>query len=108
MKNFRVVILAFVMGVVALTPTRAFSSNPDSFKEEINKLLQGMEIEIEEDIVADVFITFNKNNEIVVLSVETESDFIGELIKSRLNYKKLNSVLDTSVKEYKLPIRLKA
>lgn len=108
MKDLRVFILALAVGLFSLTPVQAFSSNPDLFKEEINKLLQGMEIEIEEDIVAHVFITFNKKNEIVVLSVETESDFIGELIKSRLNYKKLNSVLDTSVKEYKLPIRLKA
>jgi len=50
--------------------------------------------------------TINKNNELVVLSVETETPFIEEYLKSRLNYYKLKAEIPRR-EEYKLKITIK-
>ena len=48
----------------------------------------------------------NKNNEIIVVSVDTDSRGVEDYVKSRLNYKKVKS--NPSKKLFKMPFRIKA
>lgn len=73
---------------------------------EIGKLLKAPFFEVGNVVMANVVFTVNKNNEIVVLSVESNDTRVNDFIKSRLNYKKLDAVLSPDVKEYTVPIRI--
>lgn len=80
----------------------------EPFTAEVYELLEDLPIEIEEEMVVNLVITFNDQNEIVVLSVDSEDPYLESIIKKRLNYKKMHSLLDPSIHEYKLPVRIKA
>jgi len=72
----------------------AFANNNESgnpISNEIGRLLEKPSLEIEESMDAVVTFIFNENQEIVVLSVDTNDSSIETYIKSRLNYKKLKS-----------------
>jgi len=47
----------------------------------------------------------NDENEIVVISVETEDDNVERFVKSRLNYQEVASTLEQG-KAYKVPVRI--
>jgi len=74
--------------------------------EEIGKLLNNPSFELDKEVSAMVTLTINKNNEIVVLSVETEEDYLVNFIKSRLNYNELSEVINTNGKTFKVPVRI--
>lgn len=73
--------------------------------EVIGELLQNPNFTLEKELVAEVTLTLNKNNELVVLSVESENTMMENYIKSRLNYKALN--VKPAQKIFKVPVRLK-
>lgn len=73
--------------------------------EEIGKLLQNPSFIVDEEFVANVTITLNKNNEMVVLSVDAEDVYVQNYIKGRLNYKVVPA-LKTGQKTFKVPIRV--
>ncbi len=64
--------------------------------------------EVKSDLTAQVRFTLNSEGEIVVLSVDTDSDTIERFVKNRLNYKKveLNQVEEGKI--YTIPVRIKA
>lgn len=80
----------------------------EPFTAEVYELLEDLPIEIEEDLMVNLVITFNDQNKIIVLSVDCEDPYVKSIFQKRLNYKKVNSVLDPSIQEYKLPVRIKA
>ena len=55
-----------------------------------------------------ICLTLNKNNEIVVLSVDSNELYVENFIKSRLNYKELPSLFSTKEKTFKVPVRVVA
>ncbi len=73
---------------------------------EIATLLQNPSFPVERNAYVTVKFTVNRNNELVVLSVEAENnkDIIEEFIKTRLNYRKLSSNIKTQV--YTLPVKM--
>ena len=73
--------------------------------QEIGKLLQDPTFVVDEEIVANVTLTLNKNNEMVVLSVDAEEAYVENFIKSRLNYHAIPA-LETGQKTYKVPVRV--
>ena len=108
MKTIKSIMLALAL----LVGTTLFATNPDVNKvnkdkvsQEIAQLLKGPTFELDEDTAASVILMVNKNNELVVLSVDTENAQIERYIKSRLNYKKLENLLERG-KEYKLPVTI--
>ncbi len=110
MKNLQLFLLVLAISFGSAVKAAELPVDPASaFKYEVEKLLEDLPIELEEEEkVVNLTITFNKNNEIVVLSVECDDPYVKSVIKKRLNYKKVNTKLDKSIREYKLPIRLKA
>lgn len=74
--------------------------------DEVEKLLDDPTFLIEEDIVATVKLTLNKDNEMVVLSVDSNQEFIETFIKSRLNYRELSAKLSNGQKTFIVPVRV--
>lgn len=64
--------------------------------------------EIAADLTAQVRFTLNNEQEIVILSVETEAIEMEEFIKARLNYKKVALPEYTEGKIYTIPVRIES
>ena len=106
MKTIKSITLALAL----LIGTASFATNPivDKVKKEqasleIAQLLKGPLFELEVDTAASVILVVNSENELVVLSVDTEDAQVERFIKNRLNYKKLKNSLERG-KEYRLPV----
>ena len=99
-------IVAFTFSSVLSASTAPTNADTDAIKFEIAKLLKHPKFVIEGDATFEVTFRVNKNNELVVLDVDSESKVISDYIKSRLNYQKiLVSPLDKN-KNYSVCIRL--
>jgi len=101
--------------VVALTFSSVLmaSTNSDDRKNEtaaitnqIATLLKNPRFTLEKEVVANVKITLNKNNEMVVLSVDSQEDFISDFIKDRINYSELTSPVNSVEKTFIVPVRV--
>jgi hypothetical protein len=110
MKSIKLVlvVLSLLLSNIAFA-----STNPTEDKlkmtvvaKEIAKLLENPSFALDRNASVTVKFTVNKNNEIVVLSVESENneDTIEEYIKTRLNYKRLTNNIKSEV--YTLPIKM--
>ena len=73
---------------------------------QIHKMLKSNSFDVEEDLVANVRFTLNKEGEIVVLSVDTEDDALESFVKGRLNYKKVDFQDAKEGKLYTVPVRI--
>lgn len=86
-------------------PTKDTSS---AISQEIGQLLKNPDFTVENDILANVKVFFNDDNEIVVLTVNSESKDIDSYIKSRLNYKELSNDVNNKNRYYIVPVRITA
>lgn len=76
---------------------------------QIGKLLQDNFFIVENtDLTAKVRFTINEENEIVVLSVNTENDVLEAFVKSRLNYQKVQLPGIKEGRMYTIPVRITA
>lgn len=105
--------LFLVVVLLATSTILASNTNPTDEKKAINisiaevhELLKNPNFKIEKDITVLVKFTVNRNNEMVVLQVESKNmnSTVEGYIKSRLNYKKLSKKIKTAI--YTLPIKL--
>ena len=107
MKKVNVILIAFVF--LFSTTILSASVNPvdskDSTSAEISKLLQDPGFVLEVETTAIVTFIVNNENEIVVLSVDSENELVERFIKQRLNYKKLETSAKQG-KEYVVPVRM--
>lgn len=108
MKQIKTLLLA-----VAITASGVLSASNEDKKadsvvitEEIGKLLKDPSFLVDKDIVASVTLTLNKNNEMVVLSVDSKESYVENYIKSRLNYKELPTNFSGDEKTFKVPVRM--
>lgn len=106
MKTMKSIVLALVL----LVGTTMYATDPvvKNIKKvdptnEISKMLEKPQFELEHDTKAEVTLRVNKEGELVVLDVETESTLVESFIKNRLNYKKLENNLEQG-KDYTLPV----
>ncbi|WP_452599987.1 hypothetical protein [Pontimicrobium sp. MEBiC01747] len=102
-----------LMFVLAITFTNLSMANTNPAEKEgttsiskaIGVLLSKPGFEIKKDLLAEVTFMLNAENEIVVLTVDTESTQLENYIKTRLNYNELAIKLSTN-KKYKVAVRL--
>jgi hypothetical protein len=110
MKNLKtvlaVVALTFSSAIFASSTSEDLKTESATITQQVQKLLSNPNFLVEKEIVAKVKITLNSNNEMVVLSVDSESNYIGEFIKSRLNYNELPTTLESSEKTFIVPVRV--
>lgn len=101
-----VLILAITFTSVLSASTNLVKEEPSNLAAQIETLLQNPNFIISNDLLAKVTFVLNKNNEAVVLNVETESSQLENYIKSRLNYSKLTIKGAVKGKTYVIPVRL--
>ena len=111
MKTIKSIFLA-VLILVGTTVSASENPSPEKTNlekasEEIALLLRTPYFNVEEDLTAQVSLMVNEENEIVVMSVRTESNDLEQFVKSRLNYQKLNQSLDAGL-VYTLPVKVKS
>jgi len=109
MKTFKtlVVLVAFAFSTVAIASTKPVISKLESsvITNQIVTLLESPQFILENEVSAYVTIAVNKNNEMVVLSIDTENVFVANFIKERLNYKEL-SVTNSPENKFIVPVRI--
>ncbi len=105
-KVLLVLAVAFTGLVSASSYVNQGDVDPQALAQEIGALLKKPEFKIADDVLTEVTFVFNKENEMVVLTVDTDSEQLRNYIKSRLNYKKLFSKEIKSNQIYKVPVRL--
>ena len=98
--------------VISSLNTFAINQSPEndltSISEEIKELLKRPGFIVNEDLSAFVTLTFNKDNEIIIVSVESENEEVSNHIKTRLNYKKLSKVITNKQKYYTISIKIES
>lgn len=73
--------------------------------DEIGTLLSNPDFKINNDITASIDIMLNKDNEIVVLSVDANNNKVEGFIKKRLNYKSIKALYLNDSQPIKVPVR---
>lgn len=101
-----IAIMTFSSTVSASTTPSVKADEPDLISKTVSKLLQNPYFKLNEDIQASVEIAINKDNEIVVLLVDTKNKKVETFIKNRLNYKKIPKDLAGNLKYYRIPVKM--
>jgi len=102
-----ILVLAITFTSVLTASTNPTHAEPNVTKE-IGVLLKNPKFRVSDDLVANVTFILNKDSEIVVLNVDTDSKELEGYIKSRLNYHKLDLSADNVNKTFKVPVRITA
>ncbi|MBT8252588.1 MAG: hypothetical protein HKN00_07450 [Flavobacteriaceae bacterium] len=107
-----------LVAVIAVSSVLSASTNPDEattkkaeaavVTQEVGKLLQNPTFLVDHDMYANVTITINKNNELVVLSVDSDDKIIEGFIKGRLNYHALPKALKNKERTFIVPVKIEA
>ena len=112
MRTFKTLVLAAVIAIsctlsaYATETTEVEKAEGTAITKEIGKLLNKPYFEIDQDINALVRIVFNQDNQIVVLSVDSNNEMVKRYIKSRLNYKTLDNYITDKDIAYLVPVRI--
>jgi len=101
-----IVALTFSSVLVASNNAEEKRSETVKITEQIGNLLENPNFLLESDVLASVKFTINKDNEYVVLSVDTENDYIARFIKNRLNYNELPATFKSEEKTFIVPVRI--
>ncbi|WP_299123995.1 hypothetical protein [uncultured Winogradskyella sp.] len=109
MKTLKMLVL-----VVAITFSSVLSAStnpikndePTSISKTVGELLKNPDFQLNQEVDAVVDIFINDDNEIVVLSVETDNTRVEKYIKSRLNYKKVSNETLGYKKSFKVPVKM--
>lgn len=110
MKKFKVLLFVAVLAVSNLVsantdPKIGNNIGGETITSEIGDLLKNPSFEVEGETIALVTFTLNKNNEVVVLYVDTENEVMANYIKGRLNYKSLSVAKAGGLKTFNVPVR---
>ena len=112
MKTFKtfllaaVIALSFTLSAYATETTKETIEEPTTIIKEIKKLLNKPNFKIDQDLNALVKIVINQDNQMVVLSVDSNNEMVESFIKSRLNYKTLDNNITEKDKAYIVPVRI--
>ncbi len=114
MKNLKTIIT-----VLAISLSTVFTANTldkKTIKKNINNELRTeiislfgdkIPLKVKQESIAEVAFMVNKNNELVVVSVETKVAGLNSYVKNKLNYKKLSVKGIAKGEIYKMPIKIK-
>jgi hypothetical protein len=116
--NLKIKIIMRTLKMLVLAVAIAFSSvlfastnpivkaEPASITETIGELLKSPSFQLKQNVDAMVTIFINQNDEMVVMSVDTDNKSVENYIKSRLNYKKLSKEAIGYRKSFKIPVTI--
>ena len=107
MKTLNVLMVAALLTVntAFATGTEPTTDNKEkTVTEQVASLLDKPEFEVTKELIAQVTLMINNKHEVVVLSVDTDEEYVADFIKSRLNYEKLST--RTIGSQFTLPVRI--
>lgn len=87
-------------------PEKPSTAESSKITVKIERFLKNPSFDVNYEMKANVTLTLNKNNELVVLSVDSDDDKIGDFIKSRLNYRKISGSYETLKGKFIVPVRV--
>ncbi|WP_405606172.1 hypothetical protein [Polaribacter sp. Asnod1-A03] len=112
MKNIKsiIAILAISLSTVfSMNATEKDNPKSKELRTEIISFLgDNISLELEETTTAEVSFIINNNNEIVIISVSSDIIELNDILKSRLNYKKVDVKNALKGEIYKMPITINA
>ncbi|WP_115462505.1 hypothetical protein [Winogradskyella aurantiaca] len=113
MKTLKVLLLAvaftFSGALSASTePVKKTAEKSNEISKTVSKLLENPSFQIDDELNAMIILTVNQENEIVVLSVDSDHETLESYIKNRLNYEKLDTDFSGKQKTYKVPVKVKS
>lgn len=110
MKTFKtfMLITALVISSVASASIEKGENSVGTVSDQISTLLQNPNFDIPAEVVVNVDIMLNENNEMVVLSVNSNDKMIDGFIKNRLNYKTISISKVKRGEHIVVPVRFKA
>lgn len=112
MRKFSLVLVAAALFISGnLFANDSDNTDPErSLKTQIQQLLKVNKLVVEdsEELTAKVLFTINSEEEIVVISVETDDSYLESFVKGKLNYKKVELNEFVEGRMYRMPIRVKA
>lgn len=97
----------FVFGSLKANPIKDVKPN-ENLSAQIHEMLSSNSFNVQNDLVANVRFTINKEGEIVVLSVDTEDISLEGFVKGRLNYQKVELQNIKEGRLYTVPVRIMA
>mgnify|MGYP001790687061 CR=1 FL=1 len=98
---------SFVVGSLKANPIKDVKPN-ENLSAQIHEMLSSNSFNVQNDLVANVRFTINKEGEIVVLSVDTEDISLEGFVKGRLNYQKVELQNIKEGRLYTVPVRIMA
>ena len=108
MKKIKVLCVAAALAFSGVALAGTEPNQEQKLNKEIGQLLDNPTFNVGDELTAYVTFTLNDKDEIVVLTVDSDSSLVESFIKNRLNYKKVATKLNTGTKFYKVPVRLVA
>lgn len=111
MKKIQILCFALLVSLSSFANNSNPKNSTDKIKPNvvtaaISKLLEKPSFEVNEEINTTVSIMLNNENELVVLSVDSENEVVENYIKGRLNYQKLSAASLAKNKSYDVPVRI--
>ena len=97
----------FATGTLLANPTENLKPTTN-LSTQIHAMLESNSFDVDNDLVADVRFTINKEGEIVVLSVDTQDEVLEGFVKGRLNYQKVDISNAKEGRLYTVPVRITA
>jgi len=82
------------------------SYTEEEVREEVQLSLKKPSFKIEKELTANVTLMLNQENEMIVISVDSDDKQLESFIKSRLNYKKIDLSIKKSGNLFKIPVRI--
>ena len=108
MRKFSLLFVAALLSAGTLFANADKPKKPNNnLAEQIEELLDNNNFIVDyNDLTAKVKFTVNTDQEIVVLSVDSESELLEQFVKSRLNYQKVQLQEYREGKTYTVPVRI--
>lgn len=107
-KVLLLVVAITFSNVLFASTDRPTEKEPKTLTEEIQDLLKHPNFTTTENMQANVTLMLNKNGELVVLAIDSESKIAKNFIKRRLNYKKLDVDVENLNKTFVVPVLIKS
>lgn len=112
MKNLKTIIAMLSISLLSTFSVAAFDGEPKTTNEKIREKMVNLignkiQMEITEDQLVEISFMFNKNNEVVILSINDDNSKLDKLVKNKLNYKTIDVKGIKKGEIYRLPLKLK-
>tara|TARA_B100000745_G_C19812620_1_gene267911 strand:+ start:99 stop:446 length:348 start_codon:yes stop_codon:yes gene_type:complete len=112
MKQLKALLLAVTLTfssvlMASTNPEKPSTTESSAITLKIEKFLKNPSFDVDYEMTAHVTLTLNKNNELVVLHVDSTDGKMENFIKSRLNYRKVTGSYETLNGKFIVPVRVK-